>query len=143
MVMDYLGRYTHRVAISNDRLVKLEGGKVTFRYRDRKDNDRIKLMTLDTSEFIRRFLLHILPDGFVKIRHYGILSNRSRDTKLGLCKRLLSVDCGYQGREKKSESWQDLLTRITGHDPRICPYCGKGRMALKEVLNPSALPLPP
>jgi RNA polymerase subunit RPABC4/transcription elongation factor Spt4 len=142
-VMDYLGRYTHRVALSNDRLVKLQGGKVTFRYRDRKDNDRIKTMTLDVSEFIRRFLLHILPDGFVKIRHYGILSNRKRNTKLGLCKRLLSVDCRHEGREKKSESWQDLLTRITGHDPRICPYCGKGTMVLKEVLNPSALPLPP
>ena len=142
-VMDYLGRYTHRVALSNDRLLKLEGGKVTFRYRDRKDNDRIKPMTLDASEFIRRFLLHILPDGFVKIRHYGILSNRSRNTKLGLCKRLLGVDCRHEGREKKSESWQDLLTRLTGHDPRICPYCGKGRMVLKEVLNPSALPLPP
>lgn len=143
MGMDYLGRYTHRVAISNDRLVKLEGGKVTFRYRDRKDNDRIRPMILDASEFIRRFLLHILPDGFVKIRHYGILSNRNRNTKLGLCKRLLGVDCRHEGREKKSESWQDLLTRITGDDPRICPTCGKGRMVLKEVLNPSALPLPP
>ncbi len=142
-VMDYLGRYTHRVALSNDRLVKLEGGKVTFRYRDRKDNDRIKPMTLDASEFIRRFLLHILPDGFVKIRHYGILSNRKRNTKLGLCKRLLSVDWRHEEREKKSESWQDLLTRVTGHDPRICPHCGKGRMVLKEFLNPSALPLPP
>ncbi len=142
-VMDYLGRYTHRVAISNDRLVKLEGDKVTFRYRDRKDNDRIKPMTLEATEFIRRFLLHILPDGFVKIRHYGILSNRKRNTKLGLCKRLLSVDCRHEGREKKSESWQDLLTRITGHDPRICPTCGKGRMVLKEVFNPSALSLPP
>jgi hypothetical protein len=142
-VMDYLGRYTHRVAISNDRLLKLEGGKVTFRYRDRKDNDRIKPMTLEASEFIRRFLLHILPDGFVKIRHYGILSNRNRDTKLGRCKRLLGVDCRHEGREKKSESWQDLLTRITGHDPRICPTCGKGRMVLKEVLNPSTIALPP
>jgi hypothetical protein len=142
-VMDYLGRYTHRVALSNDRLVKLEGGKVTFRYRDRTEDDRIKSVTLDAVEFIRRFLLHILPDGFVKIRHYGILSNRSRNTKLGLCKRLLGLDGRHEGREKESESWQDLLTRITGRDPRICPYCGKGRMVLKEVLNPSALPLPP
>jgi hypothetical protein len=142
-VMDYLGRYTHRVALSNDRLVKLEGGKVTFRYRDRTEDDRIKSVTLDAVEFIRRFLLHILPDGFVKIRHYGILSNRSRNTKLGLCKRLLGLDGRHEAREKESESWQDLLTRITGRDPRICPYCGKGRMVLKEVLNPSALPLPP
>jgi len=142
-VMDYLGRYTHRVAISNNRLVKLEEGKVSFLYRDRRDNDRVKLMTLDISEFIRRFLMHILPDGFMKIRHYGILSNRNRRGKLGLCKRLLGVDCVHEERERKTESWQDLLTKITGHDPRICPYCGKGKMVLKEVLNPSALPLAP
>ncbi len=143
MVMDYLGRYTHRVAISNERLVKLEDGKVTFRYRDRRDNDKVKPMTLDAPEFIRRFLLHILPDGFVKIRHYGILSNRNRKTKLILCKRLLGVDRRDERREKKRESWQDLLTRVTGHDPRICPYCGKGRMVLKEIINPSAPPLAP
>lgn len=142
MVMDYLGRYTHRVAISNERLVKLEDGKVTFRYRDRKNNDRVKLMTLHASEFIRRFLLHILPDGFVKIRHYGILSNRNRK-KLRTCKRLLGVDCPEDEAEPKPESWEDLLTRVTGNDPRICPYCGKGRMVLKEVINPSAPPLAP
>jgi len=142
-VMEYLGRYTHRVAISNDRLVKMEGGRVTFRYRDRGDNDRVRLMTLDADEFIRRFLLHILPDGFVKIRHYGILSNRNRKAKLGLCKRLLGVDCRIEGSEKKIESWQELLTRITGVDPRICPSCGKGKMLLKNILNPSAPPLAP
>jgi hypothetical protein len=142
-VMDYLGRYTHRVAISNDRLVKLEDDRVTFRYRDRQDNDRIKLMSLEAPEFIRRFLLHVLPDGFMKIRHYGILSNRSRKTKLPLCKSLLGLDCHREGGEKEKEPWQDLLTRITGIDPRICPYCGKGRMVVKEVLRPSPLPLPP
>jgi hypothetical protein len=141
MVMDYLGRYTHRVAISNERLVKVEHGKVTFRYRDRSDNDTVKVMTLDASEFIRRFLLHILPDGFMKIRHYGILSNRNRKYKLAVCKKLLGTPCRHENREK--ELWQDLLTRITGTDPRICPYCGKGKMVLKKVLNPSALPLPP
>ena len=103
MVMDYLGRYTHRVAISNERLVKLEDGKVSFRYRDRKDNDSVKLMTLDASEFIRRFLLHILPDGFVKIRHYGILSNRNRKRKLVLCRRLLGVQERQESAEK--EPW--------------------------------------
>ncbi|PKN65433.1 MAG: IS91 family transposase [Deltaproteobacteria bacterium HGW-Deltaproteobacteria-15] len=143
MVMEYLGRYTHRVAISNGRLIKLESGKVTFLYRDRRDDDRIKPMTLDASEFIRRFLLHVLPDGFVKIRHYGILSNRSRKSKMNQCRRLLGVDCRREKGEKKRESWQDLLTRVTGNDPRICPYCGKGMMVLKEVLNPSALPLAP
>ncbi|MBW2312530.1 MAG: IS91 family transposase [Deltaproteobacteria bacterium] len=141
-VIEYLGRYTHRVAISNERLVKLEGNQVTFRYRDRNDNDTVKLMSLDASEFIRRFLLHILPDGFMKIRHYGILSNRNRKTKLALCRELLGVDCPREHEEEK-ESWQDLLARITGRDPRICPFCGKGTMVLKEVLNPSAFPMPP
>ena len=135
-VMDYLGRYTHRVAISNDRLVRMQKDQITFRYRDRSKNDTIRLMTLDASEFIRRFLLHILPDGFMKIRHYGILSNRNRKKKLALCKKLLGVD-HLQEHEKEKESWQELLARITGQDPRICPCCGKGKMVLKEVLHPS------
>ncbi|MFH1293774.1 MAG: IS91 family transposase [Pseudomonadota bacterium] len=142
-VMDYLGRYTHRVAISNNRLVEMEGDRVTFQYRDRNYNDTIKRMTLDVSEFIRRFLLHILPDGFVKIRHYGILSNRNRKSKLARCMKLLGVHGQHENTEKHREPWQDLLTRITGIDPRICTHCGKGRMVLKEVLNPSAFPMPP
>ena len=137
-VMDYLGRYTHRVAISNDRVVNMEADRVTFRYRDRSDNDRVKCMTLDAEEFIRRFLMHILPDRFVKIRHYGILSNRNRNAKLVVAKTLLGVNDPDTSTDGK-ETWQDLLTRITGRDPRICPYCGKGRMVLKEVLKPSAL----
>lgn len=141
-VIEYLGRYTHRVAISNERLVKLEGDRVSFRYRDRNDHDTVKLMSVDASEFIRRFLLHILPDGFMKIRHYGILSNRNRKTKLALCKELLGID-HPQKHEHEKESWQELLQRITGLDPRICPFCGKGTMVLKEVLSPSAFPMPP
>lgn len=142
-VMDYLGRYTHRVAISNNRLVKLEGGKVIFLYRDRGDNDKVKPMTLDANEFIRRFLLHILPDGFMKIRHYGILSNRNRKSELSLCKELLGLNNQDERKGRKAESWQDLLTRVTGDDPRLCPYCGRGKMVLKEVLNPSVPPLAP
>ncbi len=142
-VIDYLGRYTHRVAISNNRLVKLEGDRVTFRYRDRQDNDTIKLMTLEASEFIRRYLLHILPDGFVKIRHYGILSSRNRKSKLARCMALLGVHHRDQDQEKHTMPWEDLLEQITGVDPRICPYCRKGKMVLKEVLDPTALPLPP
>jgi hypothetical protein len=142
-VMEYLGRYTHRVAISNNRLVKLEGGQVTFRYRDRNDNDTVKLMRVDASEFIRRFLLHILPDGFMKIRHYGLLSNRSRKSKLTQCKKLLGVQPLDENLEGQREAWQDLLARITGVDPRICPLCGKGKMMLKKVLNPSTFPMAP
>jgi hypothetical protein len=151
-VMDYLGRYTHRVAITNDRIVKLEADQVTFKYRDRNDDDKIKYLSLDAFEFIRRFLLHVLPDGFMKIRHYGILSNRNKKDKLLICKELagnsgqledpkLCSDNAEWGEEK--ESWEDLLFRITGIDPRICPYCGKGKMVRKETLQPKRSRCPP
>jgi len=136
-VMDYIGRYTHRVAITNDRIVKLEGDEVTFKYRDRNDDDKIKYLPLDAFEFIRRFLFHVLPDGFMKIRHYGILSNRNKKDKLLLCQDLAGNSgqvedpglCSGDGEcGDKKERWEDLLFRITGIDPRICPYCGKGKM---------------
>ncbi|MFH1220089.1 MAG: transposase [Candidatus Eisenbacteria bacterium] len=90
-VIDYLGRYTHRVALSNDRLVKLKDDEVTFRWRDSARHNKTKVMTLGGTEFIRRFLLHVLPDGFVKIRYYGILSHRNRGTKLLQSKLLLGT----------------------------------------------------
>ena len=139
-VMDYLGRYTHRVALSNDRLVKLEDNQVTFRWRDSADNNKIKLLTLGALEFIRRFLLHVLPEQFVKIRYYGILSHRSRKVKFLRCKRLLGVVTRGARRVPK-ETWQDLLARITGIAPRICPHCGKGKMIQKEVLPPCSISL--
>jgi len=133
-VMDYLGRYTHRVALSNDRLVKREGDQVTFRWRDSAEGNKIKLLTLDAFEFIRRFLLHVLPDQFVKIRYYGILSHRSRKGKLLQCKKLLGVVMDHDPKEDPKEAWEELLTRITGIDPRVCPFCGKGKMIQKEIL---------
>jgi hypothetical protein len=142
-VMDYLGRYTHRVALSNDRLVKLEDNRVTFRWRDSADNNTIKWLTLEAFEFIRRFLLHVLPDQFVKIRYYGIMSHRSRKTKLSRCKRLLGVAAREETEEVPKETWQDLLTRITGIDPTICPHCGKGKMIQREILLPEHNGRPP
>ena len=142
-VMDYLGRYTHRVALSNDRLVKLEGNQVTFRWRDSADNNKIKWLTLEVFEFIRRFLLHVLPEQFVKIRYYGILSHRSRKGKLLRCKKLLGVVTSEEPEEVPKETWQDLLTRITGIDPRICPHCGKGKMIQREILLPQENGRPP
>jgi hypothetical protein len=142
-VMDYLGRYTHRVALSNDRLVKLEDNHVTFRWRDSADNNKIKLLTLKTLEFIRRFLLHVLPDQFVKIRYYGIMSHRSRKAKLSRCKKLLGVTASEEMGEVPKETWQNLLTRITGIDPTICPHCGKGKMVQREVLLPQHNGRPP
>ena len=142
-VMDYLGRYTHRVALSNDRLVKMEGNQVTFRWRDSADNNKIKLLTLEAFEFIRRFLLHVLPEQFVKIRYYGILSHRSRKGKLLRCKRLLGVVTSEEPEQVPKETWQDLLTRITGIDPTICPHCGKGKMIQREILLPQQNGRPP
>ena len=142
-VMEYLGRYTHRVAITNDRIVRLEGDQVVFKYRDRKDGDKVKLMSLDALEFIRRFLLHVLPDGFMKIRHYGILSNRSRKDKLLLCKRLLGDPGKDNGNFEEKESWEELLLRITGIDLKVCPHCGKGNMVLREKLQPRGGRHPP
>ena len=140
-VVKYLGRYTHRVAISNERIHKLKGDQVTFRYRDRADGNRTKQMTLPAFEFIRRFLLHILPEGFVKIRHYGILSNRNRKTKLHQARQTLGIYVKQEQEDKPT--WQDLLYRLTGIDPGRCPHCGKGRMITREVLFPQGNKSPP
>ena len=132
-VIEYLGRYTHRVAISNDRIISLKHGKVSIRYRDSGDGDKTKYMSLDAFEFIRRFLLHVLPDQFMKIRYYGILSNRNRKEKLLKCRKIL--DCVPKTDEvEKKECWENLLLRLTGVDPRVCPKCKQGRMRAREML---------
>jgi hypothetical protein len=92
-------------------------------------------MTVDANEFIRRFLLHVLPDRFVKIRHYGLLGNRCRREKLAVCRKLLA--CTHKESEKESETWQDALLRLTGVDVTQCPVCKEGRMRTREVLRPA------
>jgi len=131
-VVDYLGRYTHRVAISNNRIVKLEDDKVSFMWRDYADNNKKKKISLESEEFIRRFLLHILPDRFVKIRYYGFLGNRNRKTLFKLCCNILNVET------KKTEdiSWQDLLFNLTGINILKCPNCKKGSMHIIQTLYP-------
>jgi predicted Zn-ribbon and HTH transcriptional regulator len=125
-VLDYLGRYTHRVALSNDRIVKVENGEVTLSYRDRKDRDRKKTMAVEAQEFIRRFLLHVLPDGFMRIRHFGFLANRSKKRALARCRQLLNLDPALP--QWSHLSTKDLLLRITGIDLSRCPNCQKGTM---------------
>lgn len=125
-VLDYLGRYTHRVAISNHRIVNVEEGKVTFKYRDRKDNDTLKEMTLEADEFIRRFLLHVLPGGFMHIRHFGFLANRSKREDLSKCRQLLGLSPELPKPNKKTN--QELMFELTGIDLTKCPYCKKGTM---------------
>jgi hypothetical protein len=125
-VLDYLGRYTQRVALSNDRILKIENGKVLLSYRDRKDGDRKKALALDTQEFIRRFLLHILPDGFMRIRHFGFLANRSKKQALAQCRKLLDLDPALA--KSPVLAAKDLLLKITGVDLTRCPCCREGTM---------------
>jgi hypothetical protein len=128
-VVNYLGRYTHRIAISNHRLIKMEDGKVHFRYRDSHDDNKKKVMALDASEFMRRFLLHVLPHGFVKIRHFGMLASRCKKSNLEICRRLLKVLTVVVETAKK-ETWVELLKRVTGIDLELCPKCKTGKVRL-------------
>ena len=139
-VLKYLSRYTHRVAISNGRLVALKDGKVSFRWKDYAHGSEEKTMTLEATEFIRRFLLHVLPRGFVRIRHYGFLSNRMRKKKLALTRSLLEVEKPPTALEGEAEAPSD------GHDQdskpdcgRLCPSCKKGRLVCLEDLKPQKI----
>jgi len=131
-VLDYLGRYTHRVALSNDRILKVQHGEVTFSYRDRKDKDRLKSMTLGGEEFIRRFLLHVLPDGFMRIRHFGYLANRAKKLALPQCRKLLGLNPALPQIPKRSA--QELLRELTGIDLSRCPSCKLGTMIVVSEL---------
>lgn len=138
-VLEYLGRYTHRVAISNSRLLDVDDKAVTFRYRDnrRDDEDRYQTMSLDSLEFIRRFLLHVLPSGFVRIRYGGFFGNRHRHVKLTRCRELLNVP---PPAEDNATDWKTLLERITGSPIDLCPVCKVGRMVAVEPLDRQPLP---
>ena len=130
-VFDYLGRYTHRIAITNNRIVSLKNNKVFFRWKDYKDNNKIKIMSLDVKEFMRRFLLHVLPSHFVRIRSYGFLSNRSRK-RLKLCQNYLKVK---ESKKIKPEPWFDLFLRLTGKDIRLCDLCHRGRYSIIDTFK--------
>ena len=124
-VLDYLGRYNHRVALSNDRILSAHDGKVTFSYRDRKDQNQKKTMPLDADEFIRRFLLHVIPKGFVRIRHFGFFANRSKSL-LSKCRQLLDLNPALP--KLPSKSVQELMLQLTGIDITRCPLCQKGTL---------------
>jgi hypothetical protein len=131
-VLDYLGRYTHRVAISNNRILRAKDGEVTFSYRDRKDKDRKKTLTLPAQEFIRRFLLHILPEGFMRIRHFGFLANRANKHALPQCRKLLGLHPALP--EIPKQSAKDLLLKLTGIDLSRCPSCQQGTLIVVAEL---------
>jgi hypothetical protein len=140
-VLQYLGRYTHRIAISNNRILTADNGTVTFRWRDYSDGNKPKTMPLKVDEFIRRYLLHVLPDRYVRIRHFGLLANRSRKDNISLCRELLGT-CTTIAQEKE-ETWQEQLLRICGIDVTTCPVCQKGRMFRVDELLPSRCNGPP
>jgi hypothetical protein len=125
-VVEYLGRYTHRVAISNNRIEKLEDGAVTFKWRDYKDRNKQKVMDLTADEFIRRFLIHVLPAGFTRIRHYGLLSPRNKASKLKLCKKLTNTPINDVPKVKLDTL--ELLKKLTGKDFTLCPCCCVGHL---------------
>jgi hypothetical protein len=120
-VLAYLGRYTHRVAIANSRLIRLTDSAVEFTWKDYRDSGKTKVMTLNAEEFIRRFLLHTVPDGFHRIRHIGFLANGHRTEKLALCRTLLAVP---RSEPPVAEPYRERLRRLTGHALDVCPDCG-------------------
>jgi hypothetical protein len=125
-VMEYLGRYTHRIAISNNRIVSIDKDTVTIQVKDYKDNNQKKSVTLTGVEFIRRFLMHILPKGFVKIRHYGLLANRNKKTKLTLCRKLTNSPSYKPIFEGLSIS--EVLSILIKKDVTLCPACKKSHL---------------
>jgi len=140
-VFHYLGRYTHRVAISNGRLVEMKDGKVSFTVKDYADESRQKLLTLQAEEFIRRFLLHVLPKRFIRIRHFGLMAGRNVTEKLPRCRQLLAPrapepppSTGQDPKPKKT--WQERVLELTGVDPMECPRCSIGTMVRQAALAP-------
>ncbi len=134
-VLDYVGRYTHRVAISNQRLLDMENGQVRFRWKDYRDGKQ-KTLTLSADEFIRRFLMHVLPERFQRIRYYGFLGNRHRQEKLALCRQLLNMPPIPPPDAEAAPDYRDRYERITGHSLRQCPVCRCGQMLIIEILSP-------
>ena len=140
-VLAYLGRYTHRVAIANSRLVAMDGTRVRFRWRDYRQQGKAKVMALDADEFIRRFLLHGLPDGFHRIRHYGFLANGHRVAKLALIRRLL--DQQPPETIRRTGDYRERLRDLIGVDIDCCPGCGGPMRVIATLPRPRAPPPPP
>jgi len=136
-VLDYVGRYTHRVAISNNRLLDITEDKVSFRYKDYRHDAQQKTMTLEVEEFIRRFLLHVLPEGFQRIRYYGFLANRYREQKLALCRELLDMPTQEPPAPEAANDYRQRYEELTGSSLSQCPICHQGHMLVIAVLSRS------
>jgi hypothetical protein len=136
-VLAYVARYTHRVAISNNRLLDIDEGKVRFHWKDYRNGNRQKSMALAADEFIRRFLLHVLPEGFQRIRYYGFLANRYRERKLARCRLLLAMPQPEPPDDQATRDYRDQYQELTGASLTECPACQRGRMVIIEVLKPT------
>jgi hypothetical protein len=136
-VLKYLARYTHRVAISNSRLLSLENGQVSFQWKDYADQNQTKTMTLDAVEFMRRFLLHVLPRGFVRIRQFGFLAHRVRKEKLALCRSLLNAPSPVTN--SSTPAAPDADSKVPDPEPHRCPICKLGRLLLAEIIPPDGI----
>ncbi len=134
-VLEYVGRYTHRVAISNNRLLDIADGSVRFRWKDYRDRNRQKAMTVSADEFIRRFLLHVLPEGFHRIRYYGFLGNRHRAQKLARCRELLRMPALQPSDDQLEEDYRDHFEELTGVSLTQCPACRQGLMVIVETFD--------
>ncbi len=133
-VLNYLGRYTHKIAISNHRIKSIDNGKVVFSYKDRSDANQTKTMSLNAMEFIRRFLLHVLPYRFMKIRYYGFLANICKGKAVLLIRRLIGK--AMEVLTYAEETVQEKVLRLTGRDIFLCPHCKKGQMILLDGFAP-------
>lgn len=136
-VLDYLGRYTHRVTIANHRLVDIANGRVTFHWRNYRHGRRKRKMTLDAEEFIRRFLLHVLPNGFVRIRYFGFLANRFRAEKIKQARKLLGQSEG-EASELRTDPDDEDFRWHPDKDRDLCPHCGRGRLICVETIPPTS-----
>jgi hypothetical protein len=138
-VIQYLGNYTHRVAVAESRLLQHDNNKVSFKYKDYADDSKQKIMTFDTVEFIRRFLMHVLPSGFMRIRHYGFLSNGNRKRNRELCEMIFkSIKPKVSNAEqpKKKVSWHERIEKETGVNPLLCKKCGKTILIIIREIFP-------
>ena len=139
-VLTYVGRYTHRIAISNSRLLAIDDGQVRFRWKDYRHDSHHGAMTLAADEFIRRFLIHVLPDGFHRIRYFGFLCNRQRERKLARCRELLGMTPTEPAAAVPSppDDYRTLHEALTGTSLTQCPACGQGHMLVVEVFPQTA-----
>jgi hypothetical protein len=132
-VVKYLGHYSHRIAISNNRIKGIIGDDVVFTYKDRKDKNKVKLMTLAGTEFCDRFLKHIVPHKYNRIRYFGIYSRRSKKVKLELCKKLIGKNTDGPDKKVNKKDWVEVLKKLTGIDPTVCKKCKKGKPVIVET----------